>query len=186
MKIAIGNDHAAVALKHQIMEYLMEKGHRDVAVVGIGFQYDGVMGKRFRGFCQACEEYGVMLREENIFIEKTDYPSGVEVGKRIAQSHIPFTAVAVMADIAAIGVMEGLRLGGKRVPEDVSVIGFDNLREGQYTYPKLTTVSQNTPEKARQVASLLMRMIGGEHPRTNICLEDLEVVERDSVLDIRG
>lgn len=167
-------------------KYLMEKGHRDVAVVGIGFQYDGVMGKRFRGFCQACEEYGVMLREENIFIEKTDYPSGVEVGKRIAQSHIPFTAVAVMADIAAIGVMEGLRLGGKRVPEDVSVIGFDNLREGQYTYPKLTTVSQNTPEKARQVASLLMRMIGGEHPRTNICLEDLEVVERDSVLDIRG
>lgn len=166
-------------------KYLLEKGHREIAVVGIGFQYYGVMGQRFRGFCRACEEYGVHIMQDHVFIDKTDYPSGIEIGKRIAGSHIPFTAVAAMADIAAIGVMEGLRLGGKRVPEEISVIGFDNLREGQYTYPRLTTVSQNISEKAHQVAKLLLEMIREETTVKNVILEDLEVVERDSVVDIR-
>lgn len=165
-------------------KYLLEKGHREIAVVGIGFQYYGVMGQRFRGFCQACREYGVQVTQDHVFIDKTDYPCGIEVGKRIAASAVPFTAAAVMADIAAIGVMEGLRMGGKRVPEDVSVIGFDNLKEGQYTYPKLTTISQNITEKARQVARLLLEMIQGETAVKNITLDDLEVVQRDSVLDI--
>lgn len=164
--------------------YLLEKGHREIAVMGIGFQYYGVMGQRFRGFCKACEEYGVTLEEDHIFQEKTNYPGGIQMGKRIAASPIPFTAVAAMADIAAIGIMEGLRLGGKRVPEDVSVIGFDNLTECQYTYPKLTTVAQNTTKKAEQVADLLLAMIRGEQMQTSIQLNDLKVVERDSVLDI--
>ena len=167
-------------------KYLLEKGHREIAVIGTGLQYLGVMGQRYRGFCEACGQYGIRLDEDHVFDEKTAYPSGVEVGKRIAASAIPFTAVAVMSDITAFGVMEGLRLGGKRVPEDVSVIGFDNLQECQYTYPKLTTISQNIELKAEKVGNLLLRMIQGEETASGRELNDVEVVERDSVLDINA
>ena len=153
-------------------------------MIGTGIQYYGVMGQRYRGFCEACAQYGLYLDENHVFDEKTAYPSGVEVGKKIAASPIPFTAVAVMSDITAFGVMEGLRLGGKRVPEDGSVIGFDNLLECQYTYPKLTTISQNIELKAEKVGDLLLRMIQGEEIEAGMERNDVEVVERDSVLDI--
>ena len=163
-------------------KYLMEKGHRNIALVGIGFEHYGVMGQRGRGFRKACGEYGLELTRERIFESVTSYQGGVEAGRKIARTDIPFTAVAVMADIVAFGVMEGLRLEGKRVPEDVSVIGFDDLQECQYTYPKLTTISQNTELKAEKAGSMLLRMIREETVMTECPRNEVSVVERDSVI----
>ena len=92
---------------------------------------------------------------------------------------------AAMSDIAAIGIMEGLRLEGKRIPEDVSVIGFDNLLECQYSYPKLTTVSQNTEQKAETVSRILFRQIRGEETEECQIKNDVEIVSRQSVRDLR-
>lgn len=165
-------------------KYLLEKGHREIAVVGSGVEHYGVMGQRYRGFCDACGEYSLELKKENIFETRTEYRCGVEIGRKIAASERNFTAVASMSDIVAIGIMEGLRLEGKRVPEDVSVIGFDNLLECQYTYPKLTTISQNTEQKAERVGQHLLQMIREEKLSVVTELNDVEVVERDSVRDI--
>ena len=166
-------------------KYLLEKGHRNIAFVGSGVEYYGVMGQRFQGFLQACRERGMDLPQSHVYDCQTTYEQGVEVGKRIAASRADVTAVASMSDIVAIGLMEGLRLGGKRVPEDVSVIGFDNLLECQYTYPRLTTISQNTEQKARRVGDHLMQMIREEQLFITTELNDVELVERDSVRDIR-
>lgn len=165
-------------------KYLLEKGHRNIAFVGSGVEYYGVMGQRFQGFLQACRERGMDLPQSHVYDCQTTYEQGVEVGKRIAASRADVTAVASMSDIVAIGLMEGLRLGGKRVPEDVSVIGFDNLLECQYTYPRLTTISQNTEQKARRVGDHLMQMIREEQLFITTELNDVELVERDSVRDI--
>lgn len=165
-------------------KYLLERGHRDIALVGIGFAYHGVMGQRGDGFWKACAEYGIAPDPGHVFEIDTSYQSGVELGRRIAQAPIPFTAVAAMADIMAFGIMEGLRREGKRVPEDVSVIGFDDLMECQYTYPKLTSVSQNTEQKAQKAGEVLVQMIrNGEQSRLSH-KNDVKVMERDSVLDI--
>jgi len=165
-------------------KYLLEMGHRDIALVGIGFQYYGVNGQRGKGFRQACSEHGIAVGEDRIFECITSYQSGIELGRQIARSEIPFTAVAAMADILAFGIMEGLRQEGKRVPEDISVIGFDNLQECLYTHPKLTTISQNIEEKAERVAKKLMEMMNGN---TEVESErnDVILVERESVRAIR-
>lgn len=165
-------------------KYLLEKGHREIAVVGSGVEYFGVMGQRYKGFSDACGKVGLKLTKDNIFETRTEYRCGVEIGRKIATAERKFTAVASMSDIVAIGIMEGLRLEGKRVPEDVSVIGFDNLLEGQYTYPKLTTVSQHTELKAERVGQHLLQMIREEKMSVMTELNDVEVVERDSVRDI--
>jgi LacI family transcriptional regulator len=84
--------------------------------------------------------------------------------------------------VLAFGVMEGLRLGGRRVPEDVSVIGFDNLPECQYSYPRLTSISQHLEEKARCAGECLFSMLRGETSAACNRKVDVELVERQSVI----
>ena len=165
-------------------KYLLERGHRNIALAGIGFRYYGVMGRRGQGFWEACSEYGIAPDQSRVFEADTSYLGGVELGRQIARSPIPFTAVAAMADILAIGIMEGLRTEGKRVPEDVSVIGFDDLQECQYTYPKLTTVSQDTEQKAQKAGEVLLQMIREGEMRGLSHRNDVNVIVRGSVLDI--
>jgi len=166
-------------------KHLIDMGHREIAFAGPGIHNPGVTGQRFQGFMTACREAGVQMPEDHLFNTMAIYDSGVETGKCVAKSWISFTAVAAMSDIAAIGIMEGLRLEGKRVPEDVSVIGFDDLLECQYSYPKLTSISQNTEQKALKVSQLLFRRIRGEEIGEDLAKNDVCVVVRQSVRDLK-
>ena len=108
-----------------------------------------------------------------------------EAGRAIAGSKSPITAVVTTADICAIGIMEGARLGGYRVPIDLSVIGYDNLNLCQYTVPKLTSVSQNVPKKARLATELLLKKIHDNESDSNLGeIMDVEIVDRQSVISL--
>lgn len=163
--------------------YLLGRGHREIAFVSPSVKEPGVIRQRYLGFCAACREKGVELLPEHLFEAFTLYQHGVINGQKIATSAHKFTAVAVMSDIVAFGVIEGLRLCGFGVPEDISVIGFDNLPECQYSNPKLTSISQDLPRKARMVGETLFNMI---HQRAVTAHEiiDVEIVERKSVKDL--
>lgn len=165
-------------------KYLLDKGHTRIAIAAPNIHYGGVMQERYVGFRDACREAGIELTADRYFHTETLYQGGVETGKQIAMSENGFTAVAAMSDIAAFGIMEGLRLKGKRIPEDVSVIGFDNLAECRYSYPQLTTVSQNVEKKAESVSRALFRMIQGDKWEIVNETSDVEVVERQSVRDL--
>lgn len=161
--------------------YLLGKGHRSIAFAGPNIQMSEVIGNRYRGYCDACEEFGVKVSENDCFEAMTYYEEGVEVGKQIAFADKKYTAVLVMSDILALGVMEGLRLCGYHVPEDISVIGFDNLPECKYSNPQLTTVSQNLEEKARLVGERLFEMINKKKEVACRNVVEVEIVERQSV-----
>ena len=167
-------------------KYLLSKGHRKIAFVTPNISKLDVMQHRYEGFRDACAEAGVEIGNKNTYLANTWYDSGVEAGKRIAAAETAYTAVAVVSDIAAFGVMEGLRMGGKRIPEDVSVIGFDNLLECQYSHPRLTTISQNIEQKASKAGEWLFRMIRKEPMPEAWEKNDVEVVERASVRDLNG
>ena len=163
--------------------HLLDRGHRQIAFVSPSTAFPGVMQERYRGFCDAFRERGLELEPEHCFeISNTLYERGVEAGKRIAASGVRFTAVAAMADVLALGVMEGLRLGGRRVPEDVSVIGFDDLPECRYSHPRLTSISQRLEEKAQCAGEYLFSMLRGGSAVTGDRKVNVELVERDSVI----
>lgn len=164
--------------------YLLGKGHREIAFVGPNVESPGVIQQRYLGFCDACGEMGVEITPKHIFEAYTLYQHGVVSGQKIATSSLKFTAVAVMSDIVAFGVIEGLRLCGLSVPNDISVIGFDNLPECQYSNPKLTTISQNLPQKVKLVGDSLFKMIRNE-PTSTAEMIDVEIIERQSVKDLR-
>lgn len=164
--------------------YLLDCGHRNIAFVGPSVGKLDVMQKRYEGFRDACAQRGVDLENGDVFLAQTTYSGGVDAGKRIAAAQKRFTAVAVMSDIAAFGVMEGLRQSGAEVPRDVSVIGFDDLLECQYCYPRLTTISQNVEQKAEKAVTWLHQMISRETVTFSQTLSDVKVVERDSVRNL--
>lgn len=164
--------------------YLLGKGHRHIAFVGPNVNSSGVINERYRGFCDACAEKNVAITQEHIFEAYTLFEHGVAAGKKIAFSDIPFTAVATMSDILAFGVMEGLRLSGKNVPTDISIIGFDNLPECRYSNPQLTSVSQNLEEKAVLAGKYLFEMIRNKEQTAANEIVDVEIVERQSVKEI--
>lgn len=164
--------------------YLLGKGHRKIAFVGPDINSPGVIQQRYQGFCDACAEKGIEVTPNHVFESYTLYRNGIQVGQEIAMSDIKFTAVSAMSDTVAFGVMEGLRLCGMNVPNDISVIGFDDLPECCFANPKLTSISQKVEQKALLAGEYLFKMI---HEKQTIAVNekiDVEIVERQSVKDI--
>lgn len=161
--------------------YLLGKGHRQIAFVGPNINSPGVIQARYQGFCKACRERGIEITEANCFEAEILYEEGVSVGRKIAFADTRFTALACMSDILAFGVMEGLRLSGLNIPDDVSIVGFDNLPECQYSHPQLTSVSQNLEKKAQLVGMQLFKMIKNKEKESVHHHVDVEIVERQSV-----
>lgn len=142
--------------------YLLGKGHRKIALATPDYKNSGVINERYRGFIDACRESDVEIADEDCFRTYTAYQSAIKIGQDIILSGRGYTAVATMSDIVALGVIEGMRQCGVRVPDDVSVIGFDNLPESESMGSKLTTIGQNFREKADVAGDWLFKMLGSD------------------------
>lgn len=165
-------------------KYMINHGHSHIAFVA-DYENSTVLTRRFQGYCRALEESRIPFRPEYVFRYAPDYEDGIRAGREIAASYMPITAAVTTADICAIGVMEGARLGGYRVPIDLSVIGYDNLNLCQYTVPKLTSVSQNVKQKALLAVKLLLERIRTGTPVSGErIMTDVEVVDRQSVVSL--
>ena len=165
-------------------KYVINKGHSHIAFVA---DYEGnyLLTNRFNGYCRALDECGIPLREEYVLRFPPSYEGGILAGKEIASGKARATAAVTTADICAIGIMEGARLGGLRVPVDLSVIGYDNLGLCQYTSPKLTSISQHIPQKAVLATQLLLKKIRNEETDfSDPVVMDVEIIERQSVISL--
>lgn len=161
-------------------KYLINHGHKNIAIAA---DYEGnpLLTARFNGYKKALFENNIPLKSEYIYKYAPTYEDGIEAGKKIASDKYPITAVVTTADICAIGIMEGARLGGLRVPTDLSVIGYDNLKLCSYTTPKLTTVSQHIAAKAETAVNMLIEKMQTGTINPSRMLLDVELIERQSV-----
>lgn len=166
-------------------KYMINHGHSAIAFVA-DYEGNSLLTRRFNGYKRALEESHIPFNSEYVYSFSPSYEGGIEAGKTIASSPAPITAAVTTADICAIGIMEGARLGGYRIPIDLSVIGYDNLALCQYTVPKLTSVSQNVPEKAKLATRLLLDKIQNASncniPDSTVL--DVEIVDRQSVISL--
>lgn len=164
--------------------YMISHGHSHIAFVA-DYKTNPLLTSRFRGYLSALEECGIPFRREYVFPCPPTYEGGVEAGKEIALSRNEITAAVTTADICAIGVMEGARMGGYRVPVDLSVIGYDNLPLCNYTTPKLTSISQDLTRKALQCTRLLLEKIKTGTTKTpSKIIMGVELIERQSVISL--
>lgn len=163
-------------------KYMVNRGHNHIAIVA-DYKDNYILTQRFLGYCQALEECGIPFRQEYVLSYPPSYEGGLAAGKQIASMSNSISAVVTTADICAVGVMEGARLGGLRIPVDLSIMGYDNLALCQFTTPKLSSVSQNIAKKAQVATELLIEKILSESddvPRQ--VMMDVEIVERQSAI----
>ena len=95
------------------------------------------------------------------------------------------TAAFVTADVLAVGLVKGLLQHGLRIPQDLSVVGFDDVYLSRICYPSLTTVHQDIARKGAEAVRLIMEAAAGAHERME-CILPLSLVERDSVMERRA
>lgn len=164
--------------------YLLGCGHKRIALATPEYKESGVIRERFRGFTDALSDAGIKLEPKDIYRTDSMYSSAIKVGQDIALSGKGYTAVATMSDIVAFGLIEGMRQCGVSVPDDMSIIGFDNLPESEYFTPKLTTIGQDFGEKARAAGDMMFDLIDGKTDLKEVHLT-VKVVERQSVRTIR-
>lgn len=167
-------------------KFLLANGHKEIAFACPYTNLSTVVGNRIAGFTDALKEHNLTLKPEFFFGAHHSYANGREIGNILAWMNPRPTAIVTTLDRLAVGILDGLRTNGISVPEDMSVIGFDDMPILDFIQPKLTTIAQNFVEKAHHVVSLLLAKINDEPiTRTHITL-DVRLVERQTVRSLRG
>lgn len=160
--------------------YLLERGHRVIAFTSPSIRNDGVVEQRLLGYKQALSEFGVPFDPELIFEQKISIDEGIRLGYLLSEKK-KVTGIFSTADILAAGIITGLRKKGVRVPEDKSIIGFDDNYLCQSTYPTLTTVHQDAEEKGIMAIELMLAQLMGKPIRERKIILPVSLVERESV-----
>ncbi len=161
-------------------KHLLENGHRDILFCGPPILEEGVLARRFKGYCQALQEYGLPVKMENVYQQEIGIEQGTALGRELAARR-DYTAIFATADILAAGLISGLQEAGRKVPEDISIVGFDDLNIARLTSPQLTTVHQDVVEKGVIAARMLIDALQGQDDSARSVVLPVRLVSRQSV-----
>lgn len=164
-------------------QYLLKKGHRKFAFVGPPTIHNGVIQHRFAGFCDELSKNGISLNPDFQFVLESDLQpdSIIEIGKRIVDIQDEVTAAFVTSDQIASYLIQGLQIRNIKIPQDFSVIGFDNLMISTHMTPQLTTIAQDLEQKAGLAVEILFKQLQFPNTPAESLVLDVNLVERESV-----
>jgi DNA-binding LacI/PurR family transcriptional regulator len=187
--IVLVNDQHPGAFAHSVMignlegsreaaRHLVGLGHRRIAYVGDQFGYQSDI-ERFAGYREALDAADIPFLAE-LVVHGDGRPEAAmrAMDKLLALPDRP-TAVCCYNDMSALGAMRSIRLHGLRVPEDISVVGFDDLFLAPYTQPTLTTVRQPMRRMGQLAMESLFKLMSGEESAIRIKVE-AELIVRES------
>ena len=166
----------------QTMEYLVGLGHRRIAIVSSENEYIST-SLRLKGYRDTLEKHGIAAREDYIRYASRDYSfkSGKKQAKELLGVTPRPTAIFCISDTLALGAITVAKEMGYRVPEDVTVIGFDDVEHTTMFHPYITTVAQPCYELGRQSAYLLYaQMTQGKETSHQLILEHHLIVRESS------
>ena len=145
----------------QATSHLLRLGHRRIAYIG-GPHSLSVARERLRGYRQALCDFNVRLDRSLIVAGDFRVDGGRAAVRRLLARRLTFTAVVAANDLTAIGAMEALRAAGRRIPDDMAVVGFDDIPFAAFVDPPLTTVAQPTYRLGALAMERLLALMNGE------------------------
>lgn len=183
-------DHVTVrnvAGAYAATRYLLEMGHRQIGIVGARAEdLEGTPGLRVQGYKQALVEAGIAfdpnLLSRAIFWQRREGASAMDT---LLEACPDVTAVFALNDTLALGAIFALQKRGLRVPEDVSVIGWDDLEEGTLSLPALSTVDGGRHEIAKSAVETLLDRIENPEKETSLVELPFELIIRGSTGPVR-
>ncbi len=165
------------------LEELISVGHRKIAIFGGGRDASDIFALRYQGALDALNAAGVPFEPQRYVTARFSLKDAYDTATVFFRKQPDTTAVFAMSDTVAIGVIRALQDMGKRVPQDVSVVGFDGIEMGKYFIPRLTTAAQPVEEIARESVTMLIGILQhNEAPRHTVLAAQL--IRRESVAKI--
>ncbi len=150
------DDRVAAA---QVIGFLAEKGHRHIGVLGGNWACSQISYRRLLGCRERMEQLGLPFEETQCEPCRYSMADAYEAARRLLGRCPELTAIFAMSDVMATGAIRAIRDLGRRVPEDVSVVGYDGVPISDYLVPRLATVRQDTQLLAQRGVELLLRSI---------------------------
>jgi LacI family transcriptional regulator len=173
--VSIDNEKAA----YDGVAYLIKKGNKKIAYVGADKGGNNLSANRYKGYEKALKEKKVKIDEDMIEFTGSKAKDGFDAVNRILEKS-EIDAVFCTGDEIAMGVINGLRERGIKVPEQVDVMGFDNIYFSSIFYPKLTTVAQPMYDMGSVGMRMLIKKINGSEPEEKSYVLDHQIIERSS------
>jgi LacI family transcriptional regulator len=169
---------------YMAVRHLIDMGHTEIGCV------TGPMGRRsanerLQGLRTAMAEAGLPVREEWIMEGDYDCNGGIRALQRLMQQPARPTALFVCNDMMALGVISEAARQGLRVPEDLSIVGYDDIYIARYMTPALTTIHQSTSEIAAMAVDTLIERMGSKRDKGRVIRIEPRLVERDSVRKVK-
>jgi LacI family transcriptional regulator len=162
------------------VDYLLKNGHQKISMISSEY---GPSCFREIGYEMALTEAGIERKNINIIRDKFDENGGYQAAKKILSTQEKPTAIFAANDLIAMGAMVAIREEGIAIPNDISVVGFDDVPSAKLVSPALTTVSQFQRNMGRKAAELLLQRINKNPQERAINIEmPFELVVRDSTI----
>lgn len=179
------DDHKESA---KMIDYLIGLGHRKIAIVVAEAEEESIGKLRLEGYCDALRAHNIEVNPKLICRTQSDIShfsmeNGYLTTKKLIESGEEFTAVYAVADALAIGAIRALLESGLKVPDDISVAGYDGIDVSGYISPSLTTIRQPVEEMAKDTVKLLFDIIAGKKDHQHIAYE-AELLKRESTKEI--
>lgn len=150
---------------YEATQYLIELGHRRIAFIG-GLMELASAGERLEGYRAAMVDQHLPVLDELMVEGDFTEEGGYDAALKLLDLPQRPTAIFASNDLAALGAMEAVRQCGLRIPEDMSIVGFDDIPQASIVYPKLTTVRQPLDQIGRVAVKILLEHL--ENPKRSL------------------
>ena len=168
---------------YQVIRYLADRGHKDIGLLGGNWSCTQISYRRVQGCQRAFDELSLPFDPQRSEPCRYSFSDAYDTTRLLLKRCPELTALFCISDVMAIGAIRALRDLGLRVPEDISVVGFDDVPMSSQIVPKVTTVRQDGDRKGALAASMLIDWIEtGEMPESATI--KTELVIRDSVCEV--
>lgn len=143
---------------YQATMHLIEQGHRHIGFIK-GPGVSSASSQRFAGYRQVLQNYGLPFEEECVFESDLKLETGRSLADAFCKLEKHPSAMVIVNDMTAIGFMDGCRNAGIRIPEDLSIVSFDNIAMASMYGIELTTISQHVDEMGEKAAHLMLKQL---------------------------
>jgi LacI family transcriptional regulator len=172
------------------VNYLFGLGHRKIGYISYTYENQTTVEKRFRGYCEGLRDNKLVFNPDIVVISETlrlnELQGSREAVKKILSNKDIPTVIMNASDFIAVGVIRALKELKIKVPEEISVMGFDNILMSLYTDPLLTTTKQPKKQMGATAMNLLLDIIERKKLKEKNIILPTELIERQSVIKMRN
>jgi len=169
-----------VEASKKIVNHLISHGHKRIAIITNAPLNYTASKLRLQGYKNALENAKIDFKEDMVGIGNFTSKSGYQAAQNLLSLKEPPTAIFVASDVVAFGVMDAIKKRGLRIPEDIALVGFDNVNLSEYVDPSLTTINLPAYDIGMNAANLLINIIEGERKENRKIILDANMIIRKS------